>query len=132
MPGSISGIVHLVEGDGDAAVDHLERAARLDPLSHLGEIARAHIGLGRAAQGDYPAAVRLLRATTFRSARIHLVLAALYGQLGMFDASQGELSLYAASSQVPVETMINFSSRSPALRASVLEGIAKTRDRPTP
>ena len=128
----IGGIVHLVEGDGDAAVDHLERAARLDPLSHLGEIARAHIGLGRAAQGDYPAAVRLLRATTFRSARIHLVLAALYGHLGMFDASQDELALYAGSSQVPIETMINFSSRSPALRASVLEGIAKTRDRPTP
>ena len=127
----ISGIVHLVEGDGDAAADHLERAARLDPLSHLGEVARAHIGIARAAQGDYPTAVRLLRATTFRSARIHLILAALYGELGMFDASQDELSLYSGSSQVPVETMISFSSRSSALRTVMLEGIAKTKNRPT-
>jgi adenylate cyclase len=125
----ISGIICLVEGDGRKAVEHFERAARLDPISHLGEVARAHIGVGTALQGDFQTAVRQLRGSSHRSARIHMVLAALYGHLGQFDDAEDELALYAGSVTIPVETMARFSSRDPQSQAIILSGLAKTRQR---
>src|SRR5206468_9808616 len=72
----ISGIAHLQAGNGDTAIEHLERAARLDPLSSANDIIKVHIGIGRILQGDYAAALSAMTSTTHRTVRIHLILAA--------------------------------------------------------
>jgi len=65
----ISGVLCLIDGDGDRAVDHLQRAIRLDPVSPLHGIASAHLGLGLAVQGRYAESVRILRASSNLTAR---------------------------------------------------------------
>ncbi|HEY8003710.1 MAG TPA: TIR domain-containing protein, partial [Phenylobacterium sp.] len=79
----ISGIMRLIAGKTEAAIEELETAARLDPISRLGDMARAHVGAALAAQRDFNEADRVFRGTTFRTPRIRLMLVALYGHLGM-------------------------------------------------
>jgi adenylate cyclase len=124
----ISGLVRLIDGDGDRAVEHLQAAARLDPISPLNDIIRAHIAVGRAVQGHYLDALRLLRATTHRTARIHLLLASLCGHLAMPQESREELALFHSRSPLAVEDMVAISSRRADLRALMLEGIARGRE----
>jgi len=47
----ISGVLCMIDGNGDLAVDHLQRAIRLDPVSPLYGVATAHLGLSLAVQG---------------------------------------------------------------------------------
>jgi adenylate cyclase len=124
----ISGLLRLIDGDGDRAVEHLQTAARLDPISPLNDIIRAHIGLGRVLQGDYPDALRLIRATTHRTARIHLVLASLCGHLAMPQESQKELALFQSRSSLAVEDMVAVSTPRADWRAWLLEGINRGRE----
>ena len=42
----ISGVLRLIDGDGDRAVDHLQRAIRLDPVSPLHGIGQCPLGWG--------------------------------------------------------------------------------------
>lgn len=118
----VSGVVSLIEADGDASERHFRETARLDPLSSLGEMARAHIAMARFVQGDFGEAARLHRRTTYRTPRIHLIMAAVYGHLGDLEDARRELALYGDSTTVPPQTMM---SRLPNadLRARGLEGL---------
>jgi Flp pilus assembly protein TadD len=120
----ISGVIRLIEGDGDRATEHLQTAARLDPISPLNDVIRAHIGLGQAIRGQYGEAVRLLRATTHRSARIHLFLAAMYGHLRMPRESQDELAMFHRLSSASVQDMVTTSTTRAELRAVLTDGLA--------
>ena len=120
----VSGVVALFEADGDAAALHFREAARLDPLSPLGEMARAHMAIAHFVQGDYGESARLHRETTYRTPRIHLMMAAAYGHLRNLEEARKELTLYRESTTVPPEAMMN---RHPdaGVRSIGLEGLRR-------
>jgi TolB-like protein len=124
----ISGLAHLLDHDGDVAVERLETAARLDPISSLNDVIRAHIGVGRFVQGDHHAALRAIRATTHRTPRIHLTLAAVYGYLNMPRESREEIARFQARSPLPAEDMIAIGIPHVKSRALLLEGIRLGRE----
>ena len=122
----MSGLLRLIGGDGDRAVEHLRIAARLDPISPLNDIIRVHIGIGHFIQGDLAKALRLIRTTTHRTARIHLVLSALYGALDMPQESRDEVALFHGRSSASVDEMIALmTSQRPEMRNRFYEGLAK-------
>lgn len=123
----LNALPRLITGDAEAAIEQLERAARLDPISHLAEVARAHIAAAWVIRGDFQEALRLFRGATYRSPRLRLTLAAMYGHLGMFREALDELALCESQSQAPVETMVAFMTRRPEHRALLLDGIALAR-----
>jgi lipopolysaccharide biosynthesis regulator YciM len=124
----ISGVAHLVEGNGDVAVEHLERAARLDPISSLNDVIRAHIGVGHFVKGDFNGALSAILATTHRTARIHLALAAIYGYLGRPRESREELARFEKRSSLPAEEMIASAISADKARALLLHGIELGRE----
>ncbi|MEJ0007559.1 MAG: tetratricopeptide repeat protein [Steroidobacteraceae bacterium] len=125
----MSGLLRLIGGDGERAVEDLQIAARLDPISPLNDIIRVHIGIGHFIQGKLPEALRLIRTTTHRTARIHLVLSALYGALDMPQDSRGEMALFHGRSSASVEEMIALmTSQRPELKNRFYEGLAKGLD----
>lgn len=126
----ISGVLKLVDGNGDAAVEHLQRTVRLDPVSPLSEAARAHIGVGRVLQGAYEEALHIFRATTFRTPRIQLVLVCTCVQLGRLTEAREALRHYQQLSTVPAETMLAHSSRHAPLQAWFSEMIIRAGDSP--
>ncbi|HEV2363278.1 MAG TPA: winged helix-turn-helix domain-containing protein [Caulobacteraceae bacterium] len=119
----VGGIAALMAGDGDAAARHFHEAAQLDPLSPLGEMAQAHLAMARLAQGDFLEAARLHRETTYRTPRIHLMMAAVHGDLGNVEEARRELALYTAATDVPPEVMVGRSVHHLALRNRILEGL---------
>jgi TolB-like protein len=121
----ISGIISLFEDDADAAARHFQEAARLDPLSSLGEMARAHIAMARAVQGNYVEAARLYGETTYRTPRIHLTMAAVHGALGNLEDARKELRLYANSTTVPPEAMLKRMVCRQSHRDGLLEGLKR-------
>jgi adenylate cyclase len=123
----ISGLLKLTKGQGESAVEHLQRAARLDPISHLNEIARVHIGSGLALQGEFDQSLRIFRATTYRAPRIHLTLLYVYGELGQWQQAHEELKLYESLTTTPAEAMAAHTSFPAKLRTSILESIARAR-----
>ncbi len=119
----IRGLLSLSAADGDRAVQHFRAAARLDPLSPFNDIIRVHIGIGQVVQGDLPEALRLMRATTHRTARIHLILSAVCGLLGMRAESREELAQFRLQSSATVENTISSMTPNPRLRAMMRDGI---------
>jgi TolB-like protein len=126
----ISGVLHLHLGAPEAAIEQLERAARLDPLSRLGDMARAHIAAGLAIKGDFTAALRTFRETTFRTPRLHLVIATACGQVGELQWGRDELAAYEALTATPVAEMVKSMTGLPELRAELLEGIERLKESP--
>jgi TolB-like protein len=126
----VSGVLKLVDGEGDVAVDHLQRALRLDPISPLSEAARAHIGIGRALQGAYEEALGILLTTSYWPPRIRLVVACLYAQLGHTAKAREQLNAYEQLCSVPAETMLAHATRNPRLHAWLQEMIARARGLP--
>ena len=122
----VSGMIKLVGGDPGAAIEQLQTAARLDPLSHLGEIARVHIAVGHSLLRHFEEALRLFRETTFRTPRVRLVLATVYGMLDMARERADEIALYEMSTSVPLDTML--SRMGPANRALLTEGLTRECD----
>jgi adenylate cyclase len=121
----VSGIVELVGGEPDAAIEHLQAAARLDPISRLGDIARAHVPMALAIRGDFEEAARHYRATTYRTPRIHLMMAAVYGHLGRLAEAHRELKAYARESAVPAEVMANSIGGKAEALALLREGLRR-------
>ena len=121
----ISGVISLTEADGAAAARHFQEAARLDPLSSLGEKARVHVAMARILEGDLVEAARIYRETTYRTPRIHLLMAAAYGMSDNKEAARDELAHYAALTTVPPETMVDRSTGDPKLRAWMHEGVRR-------
>jgi TolB-like protein len=124
----ISGLAHLMDDDGALAVERLETAARLDPISSLNDVIRAHIGVGQYLKGDYRAALDTILGTTHRTARIHLTVASIYGYLGMPTQSEAELALFEGRSALSAEDMIALGIPNERSRALLLEGIELGRN----
>lgn len=120
----ISGVVSLIEADGDAAAQQFQNAARLDPLSSLGEMARAHVAMAHFVRGDFGEAARVHGKTTYRTPRIHLMMAAAYGHLGDMEQARKELALYRESTTVPAQLMIN-RLQDAALRRKGIDGLKR-------
>lgn len=119
----ISGVIRLLHGELDMAIEELQTAARLDPISRLGDMARAHVAVALAGDGRFEEAERAFRGTTYRTPRIHLMRVALYGHLGRLPEAQEELELYAGSTSVPVATMARFATRYGGMAAILIEGL---------
>jgi len=119
----ISGLARLLDHDGETAIRHLETAARLDPISPLNDVIRAHIGVARSLNGDYRGALDGICATRHRTARIHLTLAALYGYLDMPLESREELRQFERQSPMSAEEMIAIAIPHTNSRAFLLEGL---------
>ena len=124
----ISGVISLTEADGAAATRHFQEAAKLDPLSSLGEMARVHVAMARILEGDLLEAARIYKNTTYRTPRIHLLMAAAYGMSNNLEGARDELRLYAALTTVPPETMVDRSTGDPKLRAWMHEGVWRARN----
>lgn len=126
----ISGFVRNFAGygsDTDSALERLETASRLDPISPLNDIIQVHIGMARIIQGDFQEALRILRTTTYRTARVHLALATLYGHMNMPRDSQRELALFEAASPLTFEEAIA-DGLPENMRAWIIEGINRARE----
>ena len=119
----VSGLAHLLDDDPDVAVQHLQTAARLDPISAMNDVIRAHIGVGLFLKRDWEGALSAICATSHRTIRIHLTLAAIYGYLSMPQESQKEIALFRARSPLSVEDMIEAGIPQAASRMLLLEGI---------
>lgn len=126
----ISGFVRNFAGygsDTDSALERLETASRLDPISPLNDIIQVHIGMARIIQGDFQEALQILRTTTYRTARVHLALATLYGHMNMPRDSQRELALFEAASPLTFEEAIA-DGLPENMRAWIIEGINRARE----
>ncbi|HTK79435.1 MAG TPA: hypothetical protein VL286_03260 [Rhizomicrobium sp.] len=123
----VGGVLALTEADGHAAERYFQQAARLDPLSPLGEMARAHMAMACISQGDFVSAARLYPETTYRTPRIHLMMAAVYGELGNMGEARRQLALYTDSTTVPPDVMVSRSIHEAGLRGRVLEGLRHAR-----
>jgi len=110
-------------------VQHLETAARLDPISPLNDVIRAHIAVGRFLKGDNSGALNGILGTAHRTTRIHLTLAAIYGYLDMGRESRDELARFQSRSPLSVEDMIASGIPHEKSRVLLLEGIKRGRAR---
>jgi TolB-like protein len=124
----ISGLAHLLDHEGEAAVEHLETAARLDPISSFNDVIRVHIGVGHFLMRNYREALSVMRATTHRTIRIHLTLASIYGQLNMPRESQEELAMFQSRSPLSAEELIEIGIVREESKALLLEGIRLGRE----
>jgi TolB-like protein len=121
----ISGVIKLLYGNGDDAVAHLQRAARLDPVSPLHDIAHAHIGVGMMLQGNFGEALCILRGSNYRPRRIQLALFLVHAQLGQWREAREQLDLLEKDTGSAAERI---AQHTPArFRAMVLEAIVQAR-----
>ena len=122
----VCGIVRIMRGEADSAIEVLERAARLDPISRLNDVAAAHIGIALGMKGDYVEAARIIRRSTHRPPRMRLILAAVYGHLGRLEEARRELDCYGQEAELPVEVMLRHMVRAP-IHAKLMEGLGRVR-----
>jgi TolB-like protein/Flp pilus assembly protein TadD len=121
----ISGFIKIMCGNGDDAVAHLQRAARLDPVSPLHDIACAHIGVGMMMQGNWQEALRILRGSNYRPRRIQLALFLVHAQLNQWREAREQLDLLEKETGSAAERI---AQHTPArIRAMILEAIAAAR-----
>lgn len=113
-------------GDTDAAIERFQTASRLDPISPLNDLAQVHIGMAHIIKGDLPEALRILRTTTYRTARVHLALATLYGHMDMPQDSKRELALFEAASPLSFEDAAR--SLPDDMREFIIAGINRARE----
>lgn len=117
-----------MDGDGRTAVDHFERAARLDPISPLRDVARAHIAVGLVFQGALEDAVRVFRTTSHRTPRMRLILVGAWGKLNQLAQAREELALYEQTTTISPEAMVeHMAKRNPEQSAWVAETLARLR-----
>ncbi|HTB86901.1 MAG TPA: winged helix-turn-helix domain-containing protein [Steroidobacteraceae bacterium] len=121
----ISGIVQIMRGNGEDAVAHLQRAARLDPVSPLHDIACAHIGVGMFLQGNFEEALRILRRSNYRPPRIQLTQIIAHARLGQWQEAREQLDLLEKDTGSTAENII--SATTPDIRAMIVEAIAQIR-----
>ena len=124
----ISGLIALMAGEGHRGSEHLRTAVELDPISPLNEIARAHIGIGEILKGEFSLALELMRATTHRTPRLHVILGALLGYLGHPAEAKEEFEQFRALSPLPLEEYAANLSNVPRVRELFGEGIRRGLD----
>jgi adenylate cyclase len=122
----ISGLLRILRGDPQASIGRFQEAARLDPLSQLGEMARAHIGVAHALLGQYEEAARLFRETTYRTPRVRMIITAVYGWLGAVEEARRELDLYASGgAAMPMEALATATVRDSEQLAWILAALKR-------
>ncbi|MFI4973274.1 MAG: TIR domain-containing protein [Caulobacterales bacterium] len=103
---SMSGLLRVRLGEPDLAIEHLETAMRLDPLSPTHAVWRSRVAIARFQQRRFVEALALLKETTqqtdFPTGPAYL--AATYGHLGQARDAQEALSRYRERSPTPVES----------------------------
>ena len=124
----ISGVLKLIDGDSAEAVEHLQRAARLDPVSQLNEIARAHIAIGRALLGDFGESLRILRSITYRTPRVQLLLPYVCAKLALWPEAREELRIYEQLTSISPEAMLAQMIISADNRVMLLDAFAQVRN----
>jgi tetratricopeptide (TPR) repeat protein len=125
----VSGMLKLMSAKDAGAIDDLERAARLDPISSLHGKAKAHIGVGQVLQGNFEEALGNLLATSVRSPRIQLLLAFTYERLGHLEQAHEALRHYEQQTSIPAETMAEqMTTRAPQLR-QLRDSLARLRNK---
>ena len=93
----------------------------------MNDLTQVHIGMAHIIKGEFQEALRILRTTTYRTARVHLALATLYGHLDMPRDSLRELGLFEGASPLPFEEAI--ADGLPVnMRAWIIAGINKARE----
>jgi tetratricopeptide (TPR) repeat protein len=122
----ISAVLCMIDGQGDA-VGHLQRAMRLDPVSPLHAMARAHLGPALAMRREYAAASAMLRAASNLPARPQLVLACISSEIGELSSARDELRRYEQITSVPAESMVLRMTRHPGQRAMLAAALARIR-----
>ena len=122
----LSGVVQLRIGRLDLAIDHTERAMRLDPMSPERPLEIGFIGEARFQQGRFSDAIGPLReADRHMDTPYSLaVLAACLGQLGQIREAQAALARYCILTSQPIAEMAGAYMRDPAHLKLFLDGIA--------
>ena len=119
------GFLRLSEGDNDdVAIEQLERAMRLDPLSPINRDARMLVGTARFRHGQFAEALSLLSEAGSPQPYAHAHLAAVLGHLGRIEAAREALARYRASADTPIELAANLWFSRPEHRKLFLDGIA--------
>lgn len=121
----VGGIISLIDLHNSAAARQFQEAARLDPLSPLGEKARVHVAIALATQGDVVEAMRLYRETTYRTPIVHLIMAGMYGELGNLEEARRELALYTDWTAVAPDAMAHRTIPHAEFRGRVLDGLRR-------
>ena len=123
----VSGFLRLMNGEGGAAVEHLEHTLRLDPISPLSDVARAHVAVGKVLEGAFEESLRIFRKTSYRTSRIHLALACVSGQLNEWPQAREELRHYDQLTTLPAEAMAEHCFHNADQRTWAIDMIAKIR-----
>ena len=85
------------------------------------------MAMARLVQGDFVEAARLYHETTYRTPRLHLMMAAVHGDLGNLEEARKELALYTDATSVPPEVMVSHSIQHAGLRGRLLQGLKRAR-----
>jgi adenylate cyclase len=102
----ISGVLKLTSGHYAEALEHLGRAARLDPISRQNEIVRAHIAVGRAMLGEFEESLRLFRAISYRTPRVQLLLPYVCARLDLWPEAREELKRFEQLTSLTPEALL--------------------------
>lgn len=128
-----SGRLRVAMGEPDLAVEHLQTAMRLDPLSAARFEMLAEFGAARLLQGRFDDAVRLLRQAIELRPRFFPAqawLAAALGHLGRLDEAQEALATFRSSGIGTADEFAQRRHRTPASRSLFLDGIALAEGTP--
>lgn len=123
----VSGMLALSAGRSADAVEHLKRAARLDPISRLNDVARVHIAAATALLGDFEESLRIFRSTTHRTARLQLALLYACIRLGLWPEAREELRVYEQLTHVPPEAMLAQMPIDAGYRAVIVAALGQLR-----
>jgi tetratricopeptide (TPR) repeat protein len=122
-----SGIIRMLSGDLDTALEHLETAARLDPISVVNST-RNVIAQVLYLQGRFPEALAILQQSSLRTWTYHLMLALLLARLGQADKAQAALARCRELSPFPASG-IAYTFHRPEHRRMFLDGVALAEGR---
>ena len=122
-----SGRLRVAMGEPDLAVEHLETAIRLDPLSASRFEVLAEFGAARLLQRRFDEAIPLLQQTIELRPRFfpaYAWLAAAFGHLGRLEEAGDALAKFHSARIGTPEEFAQRRHRTPASRSLFLEGIA--------
>lgn len=119
-----SGSMRLRLGDLQIAVEQLETALRLDPISPMGAFARMYLAHASFAQRRFHEALALFGTTTHRLPLSHAILAAIYGHSGRIDAARQALATFESLDAGSIEKFARLWYPNDDSRQLFLEGVA--------
>ena len=125
----VSGWINVRKGASVSAIDHLERAERLEPFSTVGDGARAWMAIALFQQGRFDEALELFSRANIRNPDCIGVLAALYGRLGQIDDAKRTLLTYRQITRAPVLERVGEIFVHDEQRALFAEGIMSAMGR---